>query len=96
MLYPLKVIHSMHNLFAGIETLSLSVYEPIAMRFVGDRPPFGRGGWAGVGQVWYPVKVIHIRHNLFAGNETLSLSVYETIAMCVLWGRPQFGEKGWS
>jgi hypothetical protein len=43
--YPLNVLCSSYNLFAGTETLSLSVYEPIAMQFLlGGRPPiFGRG-----------------------------------------------------
>jgi len=37
---PLKVIFSWYNLFAGTETLSLSVNEPIAKQIlVGDRPP---------------------------------------------------------
>jgi hypothetical protein len=44
--YPLKVLCSRYNLFAGTETLSLSVYEPIEMQMFawGDRPPiFVRG-----------------------------------------------------
>ena len=31
------------NLFAGIETPFLSVYEPIAIRVLWGRPPFGGG-----------------------------------------------------
>ena len=44
--YPLKVIHIMYNLFAGTETLSLSVYEPIAMQILlgGTVPQFGGEG----------------------------------------------------
>jgi hypothetical protein len=78
----MKLIHLIHNLFAGTEMLSLSVYEPIAIQilFRGDRPPI----WPGVelgGWVWYPVKLHHISYNLFAGTEMLSLSVYEPVAI---------------
>ena len=85
--YPAKVLRIRYNFLAGTETLSLFVYEPIAMQILlGDRPPI----WVGVelgGRVWHPVKVFLIRNNLFAGTETLSLSVYEPIAMQFFaWG----------
>jgi len=32
--YLVKVLHKRHNLFAGTETLSFSVYEPIAIRIL--------------------------------------------------------------
>ena len=75
----------MHNLFAGADTLSLSIYEPIAMQILLGGPSPNLGKWAELGgRVWYHLKVLHIRHNLFAGTETLSLSVYEPIAMQIL------------
>jgi len=42
---PLKVICSSYNLFAGTETLSLSVYKPIAIQILlgGPSPNFGEG-----------------------------------------------------
>ena len=89
----MKVLLIRNNLCAGTETLSLPVYEPIAMQFFawGTVPQF----WVGVvqgGQAWYNVKVLRIRYNLFAGTETLSLSVYEPMAMQIYaWGTvPQF------
>src|SRR5208282_5943928 len=96
--YPMKVLHIKHNLFAGTESLSLSVYEPITMRVLWGRPI-----WGGVelgGLVWYPVTVLYIRHNLFSGTETLSLSVYEPIAIHILLERDRppsvgGGEMGW-
>jgi len=83
----LKVLHIRYNLFAGNETLSLSVYEPIAMQILlgGTVPQFGGGGRVR-GRVWYHLKVLHITYNLFAGTETLSLSVDEPIAMQILLG----------
>ena len=58
------------------ETLSLSVYEPIAVQILleGTVPEFGGGDEQG-GRVCYPVKLLRIRYNLFAGSEVLSLSV---------------------
>ena len=43
--YRVKVLGIRYNLFAGIETLSLSIYEPIAMQILlgGSSPNFGRG-----------------------------------------------------
>ena len=79
MWYPVKVLHIMYNLFAGTETLSLSVYEPIAIH-IGAVLQIGAGVELG-SLVWYRVKVLRLRYNLFAGTETLSLSVYELIAM---------------
>ena len=41
----LKVLYIMHNLFAGTEMLSLTVYEPISIKIlVGGRPPIFGGG----------------------------------------------------
>ena len=104
MWYTVKLLRIRYNLFAGTETLSLSVYKPIAMQILlGGRPQF----WVGVelgGRVWYTVKVLHIRLNLFAGTETLSLSAYEPIAMQILLreDRPpilgegvDLGARGW-
>ena len=74
--YHVKVLHITHNLFAGTDTLSLSVYEPIAMRvifFLGS-PPFGEGIKLG-GRVWHQVKVLHITHNLFVGTDILPFSI---------------------
>jgi hypothetical protein len=54
--YLVKVLHKRHNLFAGTETLSFSVYEPIAIRILcgGGRecPNLGEGLelWD---RVWY-------------------------------------------
>jgi hypothetical protein len=42
MWYPVKVLHIRHHLFAGTETLSLSVYEQIAMRVLRG-PHLGQG-----------------------------------------------------
>ena len=69
----MKALHIMYNLFAGTETLSLSVYEPIAIRILlgGTVPQYGGGVELG-GRVWYPVKLLHIRCNLFAGTESQS------------------------
>ena len=91
-----KLLHIRYNLFAGIEMLSLSVYESIANKFLhgGNRPPiWGRG--RARGRVWHHAKVLHIRSNLFAGTETLSLSVNEPIARQILSGGtvpPNLGE----
>ena len=43
--HPAKVLRIRYNLFAGTETLSISVNEPIAKQIlVGDRPPiWGEG-----------------------------------------------------
>ena len=42
--YHVKVLNIMHNLFAGAETLSLPVYEPIAICITwGTIPNCGRG-----------------------------------------------------
>ena len=42
--YPVKVLNIRHNLFAVTETLTLSIYEPIAIRVLWERGrhPFGR------------------------------------------------------
>jgi len=43
--YPAKVLQFRHNLFAGTETLSLSVYEPITILifYLGRRLILGKG-----------------------------------------------------
>ena len=93
--YPVKAHHNGHNLSITTETLSLSVYEPIAIQILlgGPSPNFGDRLELG-GRVSYPLKVLRIRYNLFAGTETLSLSVYEPIAMQILLGglSPKLGE----
>ena len=72
--YHMKVFHIRHNLFAKADILSLSVHEPITMRVLWGRPPFGRVVELG-GRVWYSVKDLHITHHLFAGADTLSFPV---------------------
>src|SRR5208282_1918517 len=60
--YPLQVLRIRSNLFAGIETLSLSVNEPIGKQILvgGTVPPiWGRGRVRG--RVWYQVKALRIR-----------------------------------
>ena len=52
MWHPAKVLRIKQNLFAGTETLSLSVNEPIAKQILhgGNRPPIrGRGRARGSG-----------------------------------------------
>jgi hypothetical protein len=73
----MKVLHITHNLLCGTDTLSLGVYEPIAIRVLWGkrRPPFGGGVKPG-GLLWYLVTILHIKYNLFAATETLSLSLY--------------------
>ena len=47
--YPVKLLHNRYNLFAGTETLSLTVYEPNAIQFLfggGTVPQFGGRGRA--------------------------------------------------
>ena len=95
--HPVKVLRIRSNVFAGTETLSLSINEPIARQILsgGTVPPiWGRGKLEG--RVWQPVKVLRIRSNLFAVSETLSLSVNEPIARQILSGGtvppPNLGE----
>ena len=85
----MKVLPIRHSLFAGTETLSLSVYQPVAKRVLWGTVPSIGGGVKLRGRVWYPVKVLHIRHNLFAGTETLSLRLRAN--RHEEWGRPPFG-----
>jgi len=47
--YAVKVLHIGHILLAVTETLSLTVYNSITMRFVGDRLPVGGGVQLGLG-----------------------------------------------
>ena len=64
----------MYNLFAGTEMLSLSVYEPIAIKISlrGTIPQFGgKGVELGV-RLWYHMKAIHNGHNLSFETDTLS------------------------
>ena len=94
MWYRAKVLRIRYNLFAGTDTLSLSVYEPITVYesitihiLLGGTVPQFEGGVELGGLVCYPLKIPCSRCNLFAGTETLSLSVYEPIAMQILaWG----------
>ena len=84
-----KAHHGGHNLSIETETLSLFVYQPIALQIFawGTVPEFE--GWVEPGgRVWYPVNVLHIRYNLFAGTEMLSLSVYKPITIQILLGGP--------
>ena len=86
----------MYNLFAGTETLFLSVYEPTAMQTLlgGPDTQIGRRGGAR-GQIWYLVKTHHNGHTLHIDTEKLYLSVYETIAI-QMFARvtvPQIGER---
>ena len=89
-----KAHHNGHNLSIITETLSLSVYEPIAIQFClgGESPKLGEGVELG-GRVRYPAKVLRIRYNLFAGTETLSLSVYEPMQLLLGGTVPQFRER---
>ena len=76
----MKILCSRYNSFAGTKTLSLSVYEPIAIQIlIGGVPQFEEGVEL-EGRVQYPMILLHIRYNLFAETEMLSLSVYESIA----------------
>ena len=71
--YPKKVIRIRHNLFAGTETLSLSVYEPIAIQILHGGPsPIWKERVELGGQVWVPVKAHHNGHNLSIEINTLS------------------------
>ena len=60
--YPVNAHHNTHNLSSENKTLSLSVYEPIALQILlgGPSQNLGEGVELG-GRVWYPVKVLHIR-----------------------------------
>ena len=52
--YPMKLLHISYDLFAGTEMLSLSVYEPIAIKILlgGGRPPIWGEGVELGGRVW--------------------------------------------
>ena len=103
MWYCVKVLRIRYNLFAGTETLSLSVYEPITIHILlgggGEGwvtvPQFG-GGDRPRGRLCHPLKFLCSRYNLFAGNDTLSLSVFEPIAKTKFgWGTfPKIWLKG--
>jgi len=60
--HPVKVHLIRSNLFAGIETLSLSVNEPIGKQILvgGTDPQFGEGVELG-DRLWHPAKVLRIR-----------------------------------
>ena len=92
--YPVKVHHNGHNVSIITETLSLSVYEPIAKQLARGRVPQIGGGVELGGRLRYPRKSSVLGKNVFAGTETLSLSVYESIAIqCCSGGPvPQIGE----
>ena len=92
----MKVLCIRFNMFVGTETLSLSVYELIAIYILlgGTVHQFGEGIELGR-RVCYPLKVLCIRYNLFVGTETLSLSIYEPFAIQILLGEgasPNLGE----
>ena len=67
-----------YNLFAGTNTLSLSVYKPIAIQILlgVTVPQFGEGVELG-GGVWYPARAHHNGHNLCIEIDTLSRFVQE-------------------
>ena len=73
MWHPVKVLHIRYNLFAGTETLSLSVYEPIAIQilFEGTVPTLGEGVELG-DRVLYFMKAHHNGHNLSIETVTQS------------------------
>ena len=97
MWYRVKLLSIRCNLFAGTETPSLSIYEPIIIHILlgVQSPILGEGLSYGVGSAT-PLKVHCSSYNLFAGTETLSLSVYEPIAKQILVGgpSPKFGGRG--
>ena len=73
-----KVLRIRSNLFAGTETLSLSVNEPIAKTNFewGDRPPnFGGRGCVRGSNVVPRKSPSHTGHNLLIETDTLSLLV---------------------
>ena len=85
MWHHVKVLRVRSDLFAGTETLSLSVNKPIAKQILvgGPCPDLGGRG--------------RVRGStVFAGTETLSLSVNEPIAKHIFVGGtvPQFGGGG--
>ena len=74
--YLMKVVCGSYNLFAGTETLSLSVYEPIAIQILlGGPSPNLEGKGRVRGRVWYSVKARHTGHNFLLDTDTLSLFV---------------------
>ena len=75
MWYHVKVLRIRYNLFAGTDTLSLSVYEPIEIQIVfGDRPPICGEGVEIGGGVWYSVKAHIIGRERDFSIETDTLS----------------------
>jgi len=72
-----KVLRIRNNLCAGTETLSLSVYEPIAIHILvgGPIPKFKGEGVELGSRVRYPVEAHHTGHNLLIETDTLSLFV---------------------
>ena len=83
--YPVKAHHTGHNLPIITKTLSLSVYEPIAIQCCSGESPPNFIEWVELGgRVRHFVKLLHIRYNLFVRTEMLSLSVYEPIAIQIL------------
>ena len=76
MRYSLKVLCSRYNSFAGTETLSLSVYEPFAIKLWLEDRPANFGGRSKVrGPSAVPRESHHTGHNLLIETDTLSLSV---------------------
>ena len=65
-----------YNLFAGTETLSLSVYEPIAIQILLGGPSTNLEGKGRVrGRVWYSVKTHNTGHNVLIETDTLAFFV---------------------
>ena len=74
----MKVPYIRYNLFAGTETLSLSVYDPIAIQYkfwLGGPSPNLGGRDRVRGSNVVPVKAHHTGHNLLIETDTLSLFV---------------------
>ena len=101
--YPVNVLHIMYNLFAGTETLSLSVYEPIAFAihilFGGPSLNLGvRGGVRGVecGTTRKPI-TMGIKY-FCCLKPTRYRSSFRSHKPCKFLGGgrvPQIGGKGW-
>ena len=75
MCYTVKVLCIRCNLFAGTETLSLSVYVPIAKAIWLGGPSskfWGKGVEIG-GRVRYPMKAYRTVHIFLIETDTLSL-----------------------
>src|SRR5208282_3235184 len=87
--HPVKVLRIRSNLFAGTETLSLSVNEPIARQILsgGPSPPqFGGGGQAR-GACVAPLNVFHYQINFCVGTYNLFPLSTDSLAHYIInWG----------